>query len=357
MDFSLSDREQELIDAFGKFFNQESPIATVRAAEPGGFDPKLWATTVDLGVPAMALPDADGGATFVELALLCELAGRALAPIPLIETLCCVRALSAARATVTQDAAAAVSAAIDELTSGGAGAIALRTATERRHRQLVPGGAVADVVLMVTEDDAVVLAKPGADDPRVHRFEQVHGSAPVATWDLDRRSTDTTLLATGGAAWLANVRDEWKVLTAAALMGLARRALEIGAEYATGRRAFGTPIGTFQGVAHPLADAAAEIDGGTLLVRRAAWLIEEGRTDEATHLARLAWGFCGPVAMKTTARSVHIHGGYGAALEYDIQLFHTRARALATMLGDPHEDLRAVGDGLLAAAAATEEAR
>jgi alkylation response protein AidB-like acyl-CoA dehydrogenase len=356
MDFSLSDREQELIDAFGKFFNQESPIATVRAAEPGGFDPKLWAATVDLGVPAMALPDADGGATFVELALLCELAGRALAPIPLIETLCCVRALSAARATVTQETAA-VDAAIDELTSGGAGAVALRSAAERRHRQLVPGAAVADIVLMVTEDDAVVLARPGDGDRRLHRFEQVHGSAPVAAWDLERGDADTTLQASGGAAWLADVRVEWKVLTAAALMGLARRALEIGAEYATGRRAFGTPIGTFQGVAHPLADAAAEIDGGTLLVRRAAWLIAEGRTEDASHLARLAWGFCGPAAMNTTARSVHIHGGYGAALEYDIQLFHTRARAWATMLGDPHEDLRAVGDGLLAAATGAEDVR
>src|SRR4051794_5813976 len=166
MDFSLSDREQELTDAFGKFFQQESSIATVRAAEPGGFDPKLWAATVDLGVPAMALPAADGGATFVELALLCELWGRALAPIPLIETLCCVRALSVVRANAEPDARAALDAAIDELTSGGVGTLALHTAGERRRRQLVPAGAVADIVLMVTEDDAVVLARPGSADAR-----------------------------------------------------------------------------------------------------------------------------------------------------------------------------------------------
>ncbi|HLY81600.1 MAG TPA: hypothetical protein VKQ71_01375, partial [Acidimicrobiales bacterium] len=68
------------------------------------------------------------------------------------------------------------------------------------------------------------------------------------------------------------------------------------------------------------------------------------------HLARLAWGFCGPVATATTARCVHIHGGYGAALEYDIQLFHQRARAWSSMLGDPREELHAVGTCLLAAA-------
>src|SRR4051812_19440038 len=354
MDFSLSDREQELTDAFGKFFQQESSIATVRAAEPGGFDAKLWAATVDLGVPAMALPDADGGATFVELALLCELAGRALAPIPLIETLCCVRALSAIRPKADPEARAALAATIDGLTSGGVGTLALRTATERRQRQLVPAGAVADIVLMVTEDDAVVLSRPAGDDPRVHRFEQVHGSAPVAALDLDRDGADSVLMGSGGAQWLAAARDEWKVLTAAALMGLARRALEIGAEYATGRRAFGTPIGTFQGVAHPLADAATDIDGGMLLARRAAWLVDAGDRAAAARLAALAWGFCASVATNATARSVHIHGGYGAAIEYDIQLFHQRARAWAAMLGDPAEQYRAIGEGLLARATSGE---
>src|SRR5438874_528811 len=138
MDFSLSDREQELSDAFGKFFQQESSIATVRAAEPGGFDPKLWAATVDLGVPAMALPDADGGATFVELALLCEVAGRALAPVPIVETLCCARALAAARSDATGDAKAALDAVIEDVASGTVGTIALRPAGGSQRRQLVP---------------------------------------------------------------------------------------------------------------------------------------------------------------------------------------------------------------------------
>src|SRR3954463_11722019 len=149
MNFSLSDREQELSDAFARFFQQESSIATVRAAEPGGFDPKLWASTVALGVPAMALTDADGGATFVELALLCELAGRALAPVPVVETLCTVRALSAARTSVQPDAKAALDTAIDDLCAGVVGALALRATPKR---QLVPAAAVAEMVAMVTED-------------------------------------------------------------------------------------------------------------------------------------------------------------------------------------------------------------
>ncbi|HLY84063.1 MAG TPA: acyl-CoA dehydrogenase, partial [Acidimicrobiales bacterium] len=318
MDFALSDREQELWDAFGKFFAQESPTATVRAAEPGGFDARVWSAAVGLGVPAMALPAADGGATFVELALLCELAGRALAPVPLVETLCCLRALSrvrdqapaataasvdAAVTAATAASAASVDAAVTDLCAGAIGTVALHPAAGGDGRQMVPAGAVADIVL-VAAGDALVLARAG--DDRVQSFPRVHGSSPVAAWDLRRRTGDTVLVEEGGEDIRRGARDEWKILTAASLMGLARRALEIGAEYATGRRAFGTPIGSFQGVAHPLADAATEIDGGTLLVRRAAWLVDQAADEEAAHLARLAWGFCGPVATATTARCVHI---------------------------------------------------
>ena len=66
------------------------------------------------------------------------------------------------------------------------------------------------------------------------------------------------MLATGAAARSAfsAAREEWRLLTAAALTGLARRALEIAADYANARIQFDRPIGAFQGIAHPLADSA-----------------------------------------------------------------------------------------------------
>ena len=288
----------------------------------------------------MALPADTGGATFLELALLCELAGRTLASTPLIESLVCLRALTRVRATSPQPA---VDEVIDELASGTVGTLALRPTSGGS--QIAPAGGVASIVLAAV-DGTLVLAR--AADQRVRRYVRVHGPTPLASWDLTPRPGDVTVQGVNGDDVVHVAVDEWKVLTAAALMGLARRAVEIGADYATTRRAFGTPIGAFQGVAHPLADAATDIDGGTLLARRAAWLVDVGDRREAARLACLAWGFCGPVATRATAHAVHIHGGYGAALEYDIQLFHRRARAWSTMLGDPREQLRVVGDALLA---------
>src|SRR4029450_6338993 len=56
--------------------------------------------------------------------------------------------------------------------------------------------------------------------------------------------------------------DEWRVLMAGALVGLAGAALELGVEYAKQRHQFGVPIGSFQAIAHGLADAATRGRGG-----------------------------------------------------------------------------------------------
>ncbi|MCV4684498.1 acyl-CoA dehydrogenase family protein, partial [Escherichia coli] len=64
--------------------------------------------------------------------------------------------------------------------------------------------------------------------------------------------------------------DLWLTLTAAALVGAAARAVEMGVEYAKQRHAFGTPIGAFQAVSHPLADSATATDGARLLTFEAA---------------------------------------------------------------------------------------
>ena len=120
------------------------------------------------------------------------------------------------------------------------------------------------------------------------------------------------------------------------LMGMARRAIEIGAEYATERRAFGSPIGVLSGRRPPLGRLGdryrrrpAPGASGRLAARpRASW--RRRRSSPS-----LVAGFCGSAATRATARAVHIHGGYGAALEYDIQLFHQRARARGALIGDP----------------------
>ena len=77
-----------------------------------------------------------------------------------------------------------------------------------------------------------------------------------------------SLLAKGGGARPAFLaaREEWKLLTAAAVNGMARRAIEIAAAYSTERIQWDRPIGAFQAIAHPLADSVTAVDGGRLLI-------------------------------------------------------------------------------------------
>jgi 3-oxochol-4-en-24-oyl-CoA dehydrogenase len=342
MDLALDEQQQELHDAYERFFERESSTTRVREAEPTGFDDALWSGALAVGIPAMGLLPEHGGASTIDLALIAELAGRHLASIPVVETLCAVRLLDR---VLGARAAAGDGVAIDLLAEGterGIVTVAFRPASAGSE-QFVPAGGIATVVL-ASVDDRLVAFDTSA---RRQVYAHVHGSHPLGRWRFDLGAETAVLLEEGGDAVLAEAQVLWQVLNGAALMGTARRAIEIGASYATERRAFGSPIGSFQGVAHPLADSATDIDGGMLLARRAAWLLDLGELDEAAFQASLVAGFCGSAATRATARAVHIHGGYGAALEYDIQLFHQRARARQALLGDPDEHFRAAGTQLL----------
>jgi alkylation response protein AidB-like acyl-CoA dehydrogenase len=127
---------------------------------------------------------------------------------------------------------------------------------------------------------------------------------------------------------------QWQALTAAALVGLGFRALDIGIEYVMQRRAFGVLIANFQTIQHRLADDVTALDGARLLAYEAAWAADVALPSAGT-LATMAFLFASESAFKTASESLHFHGGYGYTLEYDIQLYFRRAKAWALIAGDP----------------------
>jgi alkylation response protein AidB-like acyl-CoA dehydrogenase len=126
----------------------------------------------------------------------------------------------------------------------------------------------------------------------------------------------------------------WRALTGAALVGLGRRALDIGLAYVLEREAFGVLIGSFQTIQHRLADDDTALEGARLLAYKSAWAQDVGHP-QAPELATMAFLFAAETAFRTASDSLHFHGGYGYALEYDIQLYFRRAKAWALAAGDP----------------------
>src|SRR6476469_3367762 len=97
MDLALSSEQRQLVDAFTAIYGRLATSERVRAAEPLGFDPALWSAMKDTGVVEMAVGEAHGGwgAADVDLALVAEQHGRAIAPAPMVETQVAARLLAA----------------------------------------------------------------------------------------------------------------------------------------------------------------------------------------------------------------------------------------------------------------------
>jgi alkylation response protein AidB-like acyl-CoA dehydrogenase len=129
----------------------------------------------------------------------------------------------------------------------------------------------------------------------------------------------------GWATWTA-VRGDALILLAAWAIGAADRTQEMTVQYAKDREQFGKPIGAFQSIAHYLADCQTELDGARTLVHEAAWARSAGRP--VARLAPMAKLFAAKVLRDLTATAQQIHGGNGFTLDYDVQLYFRRAKAL-----------------------------
>jgi alkylation response protein AidB-like acyl-CoA dehydrogenase len=329
MDFELDGDDVAIAETFDRFFERESPMALVRATEATGFDPGLWAKLIELGAPGIAIGEADGGATLGQLALIAESAGTRLAPVPVVESFACVRALAGAGFD-----------RYDALSSGElVGSVAM-VPIDRSPRQQVPAGAIADVVVGSLDGRLVAALR---DDHKQSPYRSVHGSIPMAEWTFD--ADKLVLLDEAVPADLGT--RLWKVLMASALVGLTQHALELGAEYATQRKAFGTLIGTFQGVSHPLADGITACDGARLLVQKASRSVDDTGA-VSRRLASMAFAWATETARTCSRVSTHIHGGYGASTEVDVQLYHARAIAWPAFAPSPSSEYAAIGADLIA---------
>lgn len=320
MDLRPSPEQTQLVDAFAGLYRKQCGYDAVVAAEPTGFDPRLWAGVQALGAVDMAA-GGEYGASLLDLSLVAEQHGRHLAPTPMLEAQVVARLL----ATVGGDVAdGALSALLDD---GVLTTIAVRPAGDGV-AQLVPAGAIASRAVVLDGDELKLMAVTENATPLGNM-----GCLPLADVAVD---AGAPVLVAGPRALtsFATAVDEWRVLVASALHGLAARALEIAVAYVKERHAFGRPIGSFQGVSHRLADRAAEIDGCELLVREAAWAADAYPL-RAPELAAMALGFAADTARDTTHYAVHFHGGYGFMVEYAAQAYFRRARSWAAVLENP----------------------
>ncbi len=132
-------------------------------------------------------------------------------------------------------------------------------------------------------------------------------------------------------------RTRWTALglavTSADLVGVMAGAVRLAADYATERRQYGAPIGSFQAVQHLLADAHVATEGSRSAALHAAWAVDALAPDEALAAASVAKAYCTRAARSVCETAIQVHGGIGNTWECLAHVFLRRALVSSDVLG------------------------
>jgi len=126
-----------------------------------------------------------------------------------------------------------------------------------------------------------------------------------------------------GFGYLLSFANAERISLAANAVGIGQAAIERAAEYAREREVFGNRIGSYQAVAHPLAESWSKLEQDELMVRKAAWCYDEGEeTGPTANAVKLR---ASEDAIEACERAVRVHGGMGYAAEYDVERYWREA--------------------------------
>jgi alkylation response protein AidB-like acyl-CoA dehydrogenase len=283
-----------------------------------------------MGVLGLLAPESAGGLglTDLDLVLILEETGYAALPEPVVEHAAVGVPLLAGSG---HDAASAAA----------AGEITVTTALANQGQTAYADGAA---LVLVERSDGVHAATPEAAGLSP-RGNSVDGSRRLFT--VDRAGVGAGLAPVVGRREAAALAFDRGVLgTAAQLLGLTRRMIDLTVEYTRERTQFGQPIGSFQAVKHHMADARIALEFARPLVYRAAWVVAEGGPDRAVDVS-MAKAQASDAAVFTARQALQCHGAIGYSFEYDLHLFMKRAWALAASWGDAAWHRARVGRAIL----------
>lgn len=355
MNFDFSDEQRQLQESARRYLEKNSTTAEVRAVLEAeqGYDAKLWAGLAEMGLTGAAIPEEYGGAGlgYLELCVIAEELGRALAPVPFASTVYLFAEFLKLAGTAEQKAAHLPAIAAGRRIGTFAYAegpgevtpnkIAARVNAGRLSatKLPVPDGLIAHCAVVAAREtgarpDALSLYLVDLDGGGVTR-------EPVVTVDPSRKHCRITfdgvraepLGAAGeGPSLISDVYDRAAILMAFEQVGGADRALYMARDYALQRMAFGRPIGSFQAIKHMLADMYVSATLARSNAYYGAWALSTGAAElpVAAATARIS---ATQAFQHCSTNNIQVHGGMGFTWQFDCHLFYRRSNALALALG------------------------
>lgn len=309
------------------------PEHIARAADETGHDLAAWDELVRQGwFDETLTPDG--------LGILAEESGRALHPVPWWTTMSAAPAWRGVTgshtgpSTVAQTVCEAVRYEGSWRLDGDCGLVADVSAT------------TAVVVAARTREGTALFSVP-ADGPGVSRnaVDTVDPLRPEVELRLAGAPARLLVEAGRAAAVVTEIQRRADVLLACEAVGVAERALQVAVGHAGVRRQFGRPIGSFQGIAHQLADCYAETELARSLAHRAAALLSPGAEatgDQLAEAVACAAHASGKAAVHVCETAIQVHGAMGVTWEFPLHRWYRRALWIEgwwLRRGDPLDDV------------------
>jgi alkylation response protein AidB-like acyl-CoA dehydrogenase len=360
MNFGFTEEQELLRSEARKLLDESCPMEEVRRVceMPDGFSRDLWKQIAELGWVGLTIPEELGGAglDWVDLVVLLEETGRSLFPSPLVSTTLAASAIIDAGSREQKErwlpgladgTRIGTLAILEESDSPDPGAI--RLAAERDGSGWVLNG-TKHFVHDANSADLFVVAFRADGRLRlavVERWETGVATTDFPLIDRTRRMGDLALdgvcIASdlvleaeesgGVSAVLERLQDRGAIAVTAEMIGAGERALGITVEFAKERVQFGSPIGRFQAVKHPLAEMHVDVESYKSLCYYAAWALE-GSPDEVPRAASMAKAYASEALARIGVDAVQLHGAVGYTDEYDIQLYLKRSKWARPAFGD-----------------------
>ncbi|MET9843327.1 acyl-CoA dehydrogenase family protein [Streptomyces ossamyceticus] len=392
MDFTFTEEQQAAAEAARAVFAGVAPDGVpspslVPGAVADDFDRALWTRLADADLLSLLLDPSYGGSGLdaIALCLVLRESARVLARVPLLES---------SAAAVTVQTYGSEEARTDLLTRVGRGEVVLSVAAHGRTghdpaelavtaqrdadgawvldgvQTAVPWAYNADYIVVpatavagdagLTEAQHTAMSPVGTDNvllalvPRVHEgvvlAEQISTAGErLAELRLDSARIAARDVIDADGAW-EGLRELLTTGTCALALGLGEGVLTMTGEYTGKREQFGHPIASFQAVAVQAADRYIDLRAMEATLWQAAWRISSGATGALPSSGDVAvakiWASEGVRRVVQTAQ--HLHGGFGADVDYPLHRYHAWAKYLELSLGPAAAHEESLGD-LLAA--------
>jgi len=355
MPFTFSTEQEQLRDGVRRLLAERArPRDCYEGSTPP--DRELWLALAAMGVAGLGI-DAEAGGSggdIVDQIAIAEEVGRALAPCPFLSSTMVAGPLVAAAGNSEQRARLGGGIAAGELLVATALDVPdLRTAKPDGNGWRVSGpaslvidGPSADILIVAAHVDAA--ARLFAIPASAEGVQLI----PLPTLDRTRALADVLLdsapadLLDGSATLLDDARRSAEIGLAAEAVGAAATALQMSADYAKDRRQFGTPIGTFQGVKHRIADMLVAVENARSAAYHGAWALAGGWSGADVAVA-MAKAIATENAVAVADGAIQVFGGIGCTWEHDIHLYLRRAKSCELLLGEPAHHLERIASALL----------